>query len=323
MDSWLEPQFIEAYVQSSVCAILVIEKYALKLKEVGLAWEFEVVAGPYTFTEGPVWTGESILFTDMYNHRVLQYCPATGETEVFRGDTNQGNGLLWSPRGSLYCCEMIGRRVSRYAGDALVDVIANQFEGRCLNSPNDLVMDSLGRIWFTDPRYGEDRGDMELEHESVYRLTPTLSGAWEIERMTFDTTRPNGLLLSLDEQTLYVAQSDYGEGRKRELRAYPVLTDGSLGNFRVMHNFAPARGIDGMTIDRADRIVATAGWSRNGAGPMIYVFESSGRVLQTHPVPVDMPTNCCFGGEGLTELYVTAGSGHLFRAKTDLEGVPR
>jgi gluconolactonase len=253
----------------------------------------------------------------------MRYDPETGETNVYRAGTNQGNGLLWSPRGSLYCCEMIGRRVSSYGSDGSICVIADRFDGKKLNSPNDLVMDAIGRIWFTDPRYGEDRDDMELDHESVYRLTHAPGGDWEIERVTFDTTRPNGLLLSLDEKTLYVAQSDYGEGRKRELRAYPVLDDGSLGDFRVMHNFAPARGIDGMTIDSDDRIVATAGWTRNGAGPMIYVFEPSGRVLESHRVPVDMPTNCCFGGENLSDVYVTAGSGHLFRVKTDLKGVRR
>ncbi len=288
-----------------------------------MAWDFEAVAGPYTFTEGPVWTGEAVLFTDMYNHRVMRYDPGTGKTTVYRTGTNQGNGLMWSLRGALYCCEMVGRRVSSYGADGSLEVVADRFEGKRLNSPNDLVMDSLGRIWFTDPRYGEDRDDMELDHESVYRLTRVPDGHWEIERLTFDTTRPNGLLLSLDEKTLYVAQSDYGEGRKRELRAYPVLDDGTLGQFRVVHNFAPARGIDGMTIDSEDRVIATAGWRKSGAGPMLYVFEPSGRVLQTHRVPVDMPTNCCFGGEDLSDLYVTASSGHLFRVRTGLKGVRR
>ena len=288
-----------------------------------MVWDFEAVAGPYTFTEGPVWTGDSVLFTDMYNHRVMRYDAESGETNVQHTGTNQGNGLLWSPRGSLFCCEMIGRRVSSFGKDGSRGAIAASFEGKRLNSPNDLIMDSLGRIWFTDPRYGDDRDDMELDHESIYRLTRATGGDWEIERVTFDTTRPNGLLLSLDEKTLYVAQSDYGEGRKRELRAYPVLDDGTLGDFRVLHNFAPARGIDGMTIDSEGRIVATAGWKRNGAGPMIYVFDPSGRVLETHRVPVDMPTNCCFGGEDLSDLYVTASSGHVFRVKTDLKGVRR
>ena len=288
-----------------------------------MAWDFEVVAGPYSFTEGPVWTGEAILFTDMYNHRVMRFDPDGGETSVHQAGTNQGNGLLWSLRGSLYCCEMVGHRVSSYGADGGLEVLADRFEGKRLNSPNDLIMDGAGRILFTDPRYGEDRADMELDHESIYRLSRSLAGDWDIERMTFDTTRPNGLALSLDERTLYVAQSDYGEGRKRELRAYPVSDDGSLGAYRVLHTFAPARGIDGMTVDSEDRIIATAGWRRNGPGPMIYVFEPSGRVLETHRVPVDRPTNCCFGGPDLSDLYVTAGSGHLFRAKTDLKGVRR
>ena len=286
-----------------------------------MSWAFEAVAGPYSFTEGPQWTGDAVVFSDLYSHQILRYDSATGQTSTYRGETNQGNGLLWSPRGALYCCEMAARRVVRYEPDGGATTIAGAFDGRRLNSPNDIIMDRLGRIWFTDPRYGQDRDDMELDHESIYRLTNQLDGSWAIERMTFDTTRPNGLALSPDERTLYVAQSDYGEGRKRELRAYPVLPDGTLGKYRVLHNFVPARGIDGMKVDAEGRIVATAGWRASGAGPMIYVFEPSGRALETHPLPVDMPTNCCFGGEDLTELYVTAGSGHLFRVReTGLKG---
>jgi gluconolactonase len=156
---------------------------------------------------------------------------------------------------------------------------------------------------------------MELDHESVYRLDPDGSG-WAIRRLTFDTTRPNGLALSPDERTLYVAQSEYGADRKRELRAYPVRDDGSLGPHRVLHNFYPHRGIDGMCLDREGNIVATAGWQESGPGPMIYVFAPNGRVLETHPVPDDRPTNCCFGGPEMETLFVTTGAGSLYAAQT-------
>jgi gluconolactonase len=134
--------------------------------------------------------------------------------------------------------------------------------------------------------------------------------------MTFDTTSPNGILFSQDEQTLYVAQSDY-DG-VRELRAYPLRDDDTLGAYNVLHQFGQDargvhRGVDGMCLDTEGNIIACAGWREAGPGPMIYVFAPSGRVLETHPVPVDRPTNCTFGDRDLRTLYVTTGGGYLFR----------
>lgn len=277
-------------------------------------WIFEKVAGPFSFTEGPQWTGNNVLFTDLYNHRVLAYDPESTKVKLQFQGTNQGNGLLYSRAGELLCCEMIGRQVSKLNSDGTKEVIADRYQGKRLNSPNDIIEDSKGRIWFTDPRYGEIRDDMELNHESVYRVDPTSDNA-QLERMTFDTTRPNGLLLSLDESTLYVAQSDYGEARNRELRAYPIMENRTLGPYRVVHNFHPARGIDGMTITGTGLILATSGWGRNGPGPMINVLHESGRVIEMHPVPTDMPTNICFGGTDLRDLYITVGTGELFRVR--------
>jgi len=138
--------------------------------------------------------------------------------------------------------------------------------------------------------------------------------------MTFDTTAPNGLLLAPDETVLYVAESKYGKGEKRELRAYPILADGTLEAPAVLHNFYPHRGIDGMCLDSKGNIVATAGWELGGPGGMIYVFAPNGRVLATHPLPCKRPTNCTFGGEHLDELYVTSIDGDLLWAKTDRTG---
>jgi gluconolactonase len=159
------------------------------------------------------------------------------------------------------------------------------------------------------------REDMELDHESVFRCDPQADGTWSIRRMTFDTTRPNGLLFSLDEETLYVAQSEYGVDRKRELRAYEVRDDGTLGAYSVLHNFYPHRGIDGMCLDHDGNIIATAGWQESGPGPMLYVFAPNGRVLETHPVPFDRPTNCTWGGADLRTLYVTVATGHLLAVR--------
>ncbi len=284
-------------------------------------WTFERIAGPFSLAEGPVWDGTGLLFTDIPTSRVLRYDPRTGHSSVYRTNTHETNGLRLDDHGYLYACEGGGRQITRYspAGSALV--LADRFEGKRLNSPNDIAVDSRGRVWFTDPRYGDKTDDLELGHESVYRLDPTSGGTWSIRRMTFDTTKPNGLLLSLDEKTLYVAQSHYGEGNQRELRAYPIRGDDTLGPYEVLHNFYPHRGIDGMTLDTEGNIVATAGWRQSGPGPMIYVFAPNGRVLETHPAPEDRPTNCTFGDEDLQTLYVTTIEGWLLRARTDRRGI--
>ncbi|MBI2194089.1 MAG: SMP-30/gluconolactonase/LRE family protein [Planctomycetes bacterium] len=284
-----------------------------------MAWHFELVAGPFTFTEGPAWDGATLLFSDIPNSRIIRFFPKSWRWEVFRTGTNESNGLMFDRDGRLHACEGGGRRMVRYDPDGGTVVLADRFEGKRLNSPNDLAIDRLGRIWFTDPRYGEKRDDMELDHESVYRLDPQPGGGWSLRRMTFDTTRPNGLLVTPDLKTLYVAQSEYGDNRNRELRAYPILADDTLGACEVLHNFYPHRGIDGMCLDDEGNIVATAGWEKSGPGPMIYVFSPRGRVLGTHPLPVS-PTNCTWGDEDLRSLYVTTFGGYLFRARTDSQG---
>lgn len=285
-----------------------------------MAWEFEVLAEPMGLTEGPVWDGSGLLFTNIPNSRIMRYDAASGEFSVFRTGTNSANGLQLDSAGNLYACEGGGRRMVRYETDGGVTVLCDAFEGKRLNSPNDLAIDAQGRIWFTDPRYGDFRADMELDHESVFRLDPQPDGSWRVQRMTFDTTSPNGLLVSPDNRTLYVAESKYGDGQKRELRAYPIGDDGALGAYSVLHNFYPHRGIDGMTLDADGNLVATAGWEVSGPGPMIYVFAPNGRVLETHPVPCERPTNCTFGGPDLQDLYVTSIEGHLLRARTDRKG---
>jgi gluconolactonase len=281
-----------------------------------MTWTFELVAGPFNFTEGPAWDGQAVLFTDIYNNRIMRYDPNSGNCTVFRTGTNEANGLMFDKNGQLYACEGGGRRMVRYNADGSTTVIADHFEGKRLNSPNDLAFDRQGWLWFTDPRYGDKEDDLELDHQSVYRADPQADGGWQLHRVTYDTTKPNGLLISPDQKWLYVAQSHYGEGNKRELRAYPLNDDGTVGPHQVMHNFYPHRGIDGMCLDIEGNIIATAGWQQSGPGPMIYVFAPNGRVLETHPVPVDRPTNCTFGDADLKTLYVTA-SARLFRVRTE------
>ena len=293
-----------------------------------MSWQFELIDGPYGgVTEGPAWDGTGLLFTHIPASRIMRWDPATKSSSVYRESTHCANGLMFDQQGILYACEGDARRVVRYDSAVEVTILADGFQGRRLNIPNDLAVDPQGRVWFTDPFYegaagawSEDRGNKELDHDSVYRLDPGGDGSWKIHRVTFDTTRPNGLLFSLDHKTLYVAQSGRRSGEDRQLRAYPLLEDGSLGAFAVLHDFGENRGIDGMCLDMEGNIIATAGWELGGPGAMIYEFSPDGRVLETHPVSAKRPTNCTFGDADLKTLYVTSTEGHLFRARTERQG---
>ena len=293
-----------------------------------MSWEFELIAGPYGGTaEGPAWDGSARLFTHIPASRIMRYDPQGNTTTVHREDTNNANGTVFDIHGRMHACEGGGRRVVRYESDDSTTVLVDGFEGRRLNIPNDLAIDLEARAWFTDPYYegaggpwSEEPANQDLDHESVYRLDPQTDGSWSMQRVTFDTTKPNGILFSLDYESLYVARSARAPDEKRELRSYPVNSDGSLGRYVVLHDFGAHRGIDGMVLDTEGNIVATAGYRQSGPGPMIYVFSPSGEVLEQHPLPVDRPTNCTFGDPDLKTLYVTTGDGHLLRAYTERQG---
>jgi len=290
-----------------------------------MSWKFELLQEPYGgVSEGPVWLNGVLFYTQIQACRVMRFDPADGSFALHRTDTNYANGMAPDAQRSILACEGGKRRVVRYDTDGMTTVLADQFEGKQLNMPNDVVTDPQGRVWFTDPFYegaagpfSYDRANMELDHESVYRLEPDADEKWIIYRATFDTTRPNGLLFSLDHRTLYVAQSGRRADEKRQLRAYPVKDDGSLGEGEVLHDFGEHRGIDGMRLDTEGNLIATAGWELGGPGPSIYVFSPSGEVLERHDVPAQRPTNCCFGGDNLDTLYVTTTEGHLFSAHTE------
>lgn len=280
-----------------------------------MAWKWELLAGPATITEGPAWDGSGLCYTAIEANEIRRYDPISGEITTIYAESGGANGLAFGPDGSLYACAGTARAMVGYGPDGAKSVLVDRYEGRRLNSPNDLVLDRAGRIWFTDPRYGEFHEDRELDHDSVYRISPPaeLGGAWPIERLTFDTTRPNGLLLSADERTLFVAQSDYTPSAPRQLRAYPVRDDGSLGDYAVLHDFGEARGIDGMCWDVEGDIVATCGWELSGPGSRIAIFATDGTLREEHLLPAGRPTNCAFGGQDLDILYVTTLDGRLYR----------
>lgn len=273
---------------------------------------FERVAGPFGFTEGPTWDGEALYFSDSEESVIRRYWPDCDEWDVFVEDAGSPIGLKFGPDGALYACEGSNRRVVCY-GDSIATV-AEAYRGDPFNRPNDLTFDSRGHLWFTDPDYTGQGG--EIGHDSIYRVEPTGGDEWTIRRIVNNTTRPNGILIAKNDDRLYVAESKYGDGNDRELRSYPVTPDEPLNEYDVLHNFYPHRGIDGMCLTRDGNIIATAGWSDSGPGPMLYVFAPTGRVIETHPYPGDTPTNCTLVGK---TLYVTDANGNLYRAETTHE----
>jgi gluconolactonase len=294
------------------------------------SWNFELILKPdgELITEGPVWTGEEILFTHIRKNRILRYNPKTNAISVWRENTNRTNGLCFDNHGKLFGCCSGGRSIVRFDADGKNSVVADKLDGKRLSTPNDLAIDYQGRIWFTNP-VNDGNWDKtekeELDHRSVLRADPQQDGSYKVTRVTFDTTQPNGILVSRDNRTLYVAESGYTRGIARELRAYPINADGSLGKFDVLFTWGEDarglhRGIDGMCLDADGNIIATAGWEVSGPGPMLYVFSPTGRVLETHPVACNRPTNVCFGGPDMSTVFVTSTNGHFFKAQTNRRG---
>jgi gluconolactonase len=297
-----------------------------------VTWDFHRVAGPYgSPTDGPVWDGGALLFTQLTfpfnaaNNRILRYDQPTGAVTDFRRWTNRTMGLAFSRSGELYGAQSGGRRLVQFNADESTSPLAHKLGGVYHNQPKDLVVDSRDRIWFCDP-HGDLREAMnpqihdKLDHASVLRLeAPTLDAP--ITRVTYDTDAPMALLLSVDESTLYVAESSEEPNGPRELRAYPILNTGALGPYRLLHSFGRDgggmdrihRGIYGMCLDREGNILAVAGGDGGGPGPMLYVITPEGRVLRSHALPEE-PTNCAFGGHGLGDLFVTTTAGSLLRA---------
>ena len=294
-----------------------------------MGWKFELVAGPLGCTsEGPAWDGKHLYFTLIQQSRIMRYDPKRDECIEWKSATQGANGMMFDAGGRLYGCRALGRAIVRFEPDGTTSVIVDRLDGKRLNTPNDLAIDRMGRIWFSNPWNTGLIGSgekMELADEAVLRADPGADGKWTVSRVGSNTTSPNGVLLSADERTLYVSECDYGEDRIRELRAYPINDDGSLGKHTVLHQFGKDhrgvhRAVDGMCLDAEGNIIACAGWAKSGPGPLIYVFAPSGRVIETHTIPADHPANCTFGDADLQSLYVTTRNGHLLRARTERRG---
>ncbi len=265
-----------------------------------------------TFTEGPAYGPDRCVYFSDIGDRIMRYDPATGKTAVYREPSGRANGLDFDPEGRLVAAEGANtgghRRVTRTEKDGTVRVLADRWQGKRFNSPNDLTIDRRGRVYFTDPRYVGDE-PREIPTESVYRIDPDGT----VTQIITDVQKPNGIILSPDMKTLYLADSN--PRGNQHLLAFPLKPDGTVGAKRLLHDFGKQRGIDGMSVDVEGNIYGAAGDDRTGG---VYVFDPSGKQLAFIPTP-ETPTNCVFGGKDRKTLYITAGKS-LYRIKVNRAG---
>ena len=283
---------------------------------------------------GLAWDGSQMLFTDVNDNSIYAYDPQTTKITLKRKYTNRVNGIVFGNDGALYGCQEGSRRIIRMLDDGSSTATATHLHGVPHNHPYLIDVDKMGHFWFTDC-YHQLRASgpqvfPALNHQSVLKLFlgPRPQSHWEIERVTFDSIRPRGLALSVDEKTLYVSDTTNELGQVRQIRAYPILVDGSVGPFVVLHTFGEDyrgvhRGAEGLSIEATGKLIATGGGDR-GPGPMIYIFSPEGCLERAYPLPNCLPTNCAFGDSDFDSLYVTSEDGKLFRAtKTGYKGYQR
>jgi gluconolactonase len=296
-------------------------------------------------TEGPTAAPDgSIYFSDIPFGKdkgmILRYDPRTGKTTVFTDDSRKSNGLKFDAQGFLIACEGAdegGRAVSRWdVKTGKREVIADRYKGKRFNAPNDLVIDRTGRIYFSDPRYLGDE-PRELEHRAVYRIDRDGT----VVEVTHEVEKPNGIALSPDEKTLYVADHNNGTDKidpnspppkkgAMKVYAFPLGADGLVnGPRRTLVDFGDEDGCDGMTVDAKGNIYLT---SRSLKRPGVLVIDPTGKEVAFIPTgpsqpgakePVGIPSNVTFGiGADSKTLYVTVDKS-LYRIRLKVEGAPR
>jgi len=285
-------------------------------------YQIEKLRGGFTFVEGPVWVrknGPFLLFSDIPENGIYKWMPDGTITDflrpVFEGQYEEGrlvgaSGLTLDPEGRVVIAEQGGRRISRLESDGSRRMLVEQFEGRRLNSPNDLVYKSDGWLYFTDPPFGllqqDDDPSKELAYNGIFRLSPE----GKLELLDRSQTRPNGIAFSPDEKTLYVSNSDPNQ---KLWMAYEVGDDGAIGRGRVFLDVTSETlsGLpDGLKTDKLGNIYAT------GPGG-VWIFSPEGRHLGTIR-PEEVPANVAWGDDGKT-LYMTARTG-IYRIRLNTEG---
>ncbi|MCA9062798.1 MAG: SMP-30/gluconolactonase/LRE family protein [Planctomycetaceae bacterium] len=285
----------------------------------------KVESGDGAGGEGPAWDSELGVLSSG-NGNIHRLAP-DGTVSVFRADAGT-NGLLFDSDGRLICCEPRLRRVTRLARDGTLSVLTERFDGKRYNQPNDVTVDSKGRIYFSDPRYGE-RDSMEIRDENgqtiegVYRIDPDGSVHRVLGR---EVNRANGVLVSADDRYLFVADNNNNtEDVPRVLWRFELQADGAVkaGSGVVLFDWGRGRGPDGLKQDAAGNLYVAGGLNRSNppfeSDPTfrggIYVLSPDGVLLDFLPVPTDEVTNCAFGGPDNRTLYITGG-GVLYSIRT-------
>ena len=271
--------------------------------------------------EGPAWWEGSLYFTD--GEHVNRLDTKTGQTSVFMSKCGSPNGLYFDTEGRLIMCESNGRRLSRREKDGKITVLAGDYQGKRYNSPNDVSLDSHGRIYFTDPQYGP-RNDMQIRDaqgrpvEGVFRVDAP--GQVTLVLALPDVDRPNGILISPDDKYMYICDNNNNvHGGSRKVLRFDLKADGTVNTAsrKVIFDWKASRGPDGMKQDSEGRLYVLGGLNRANeyentefkAG--CYVLSPEGKLLQFIPTGPDEATNCAFGGEDFMTLYMTSGN-HLW-----------
>jgi len=255
-----------------------------KVSLVAAGAKVEKLAGGFEFTEGPaVDTEGNIFFTDIPNNRIHKWS-VDSKLSTFLENSGEANGLFFDKACNLLACAGGSRKLVSISPDGRITVLADKYDNKKLNSPNDLWPDLKGGIYFTDPRYG-NRDNLEQDGECVYYLYPDRK---RFIRVIDDLVRPNGVLGTVDGRKLYVA--DAGDGKTY---VYDINKDGTLSNRKF---FAPV-GSDGMTIDTRGNIYLTRG--------EVWIYSPKGEELEKIKV-AEAPANVCFGGKDRRTLFITA-----------------
>jgi gluconolactonase len=265
------------------------------------------LASGMKFIEGPVWIadGNYLVFSDIPGDELKKWDGQTLTT--FRKPSHGANGNTLDLQGRLITCEHQSRRVTRTEKDGTITILAETFNGKKLNSPNDAIVKSDGSIWFTDPPYGLPGGKgKEQPLNFVFRLNPETK---ELKAVADDFDMPNGLCFSPDEKKLYIADS----GKPVHIRVFDVNADGTLANGKVFCKID--KGLpDGIRCDSAGRIFSSAGEG-------VQIFSPDGALIGKILVP-ESPANLCFGGAGRKTLFMTARTS-LYSIQLSVAGLQR